>query len=65
MLKQANLANVEAFEILKTRINRFHNILRQSIKEAKQIYYLRNFKMFKHDIKYANNILAVLYYLYV
>ena len=29
MLKQANPANVEAFEILKTRFNRFHNILRQ------------------------------------
>ena len=51
MLKQANPANVEACEILKTRFNRFHNILRQSIKEAKQIYYLRSFEKFKHDIK--------------
>ena len=51
MLKQANLAYVEAFEILKTRFNRFHNILRQSIKEAKQMYYLRSFEKFKHDIK--------------
>ena len=51
MLIQANPANVEAFEILKTRFNRFHNILRQSIKEAKQIYYLRSFEKFKYDIK--------------
>ena len=51
MLKQANPANVEAFERLKTRFNRFHNILRQSIKEAKQIYYLQSFEKFKHDIK--------------
>ena len=50
-LKQVNPANVEAFEILKTRFNRVHNILRQSIKEAKQIYYLRNFEKFKHDTK--------------
>ena len=57
MLKQANPANVEAFEILKTRFNRFHNILRQSIKEAKQIYYLRSFKKFKHDIKQTWSII--------
>ena len=35
MLIQANPVNVEAFDILKTRFNRFHNILRQSIKEEK------------------------------
>ena len=51
MLKQTNPTNVEAFETLKIRFNRFHNILRQSIKEAKQIYYLRSFEKFKHDIK--------------
>ena len=51
MLKQSNPANVEAFEILKAKFNRFHNILRQSIKGAKQIYYLRSFQKFKHDIK--------------
>ena len=59
MLKQANPANVEAFEILKTtRFNRFHNILRQSIKEAKQIYYLQSFEKFKHDIKHTWSIIA-------
>ena len=57
MLKQANPANGEAFEILKTRFNRFHNILRQSIKEAKQIYYLRRFEKFKHDIKQTWSII--------
>ena len=57
MLKQAKPANVEAFEILKTRFNRFHNILRQSIKEAKQIYYLRSFEKFKHDIKQTWSII--------
>ena len=51
MLKQTTLANVAAFETLKIRFNRFHNILRQSIKEAKQVYYLRSFEKFKHDIK--------------
>ena len=57
MLKQANPANVEAFEILKTRFNRFQNILRQSIKEAKQIYYLRSLEKFKHDIKQTWSII--------
>ena len=32
MLKQTHPANVAAFETLKIRFNRFHNILRQSIK---------------------------------
>ena len=59
MLKQANPANVEAFEILKTRFNRFHNILRQSIKEAQHIYYLRSFEKFKHDIKQTWSIISV------
>ena len=57
LLKQANPANVEAFEILKTRFNRFHNILRPSIKEVKQIYYLRSFEKFKHDIKQTWSII--------
>ena len=57
MLKQTNPANVEAFETLKIRFDRFHNILRQSIKEAKQIYYLRSFEKFKHDIKQTWSII--------
>ena len=50
MLKQVNTEDAETFETLKIRFNRFHNILRQSIKEAKQIYYLRSFEKFKHNI---------------
>ena len=57
MLKQTNPANVEAFETLTIRFNRFHNILRQSIKEAKQIYYLRSFEKSKHDIKQTWSII--------
>ena len=57
MLKQTHPANVAAFETLKIRFNRFHNILRQSIKEAKQIYYLRSFEKFKHDIKQTWSII--------
>ena len=57
MLKQTHPANVAAFETLKIRFNRFHNILRQTIKEAKQIYYLRSFEKFKHDIKQTWSII--------
>ena len=35
----------------KIRFNRFDNILRQSIKEAKRIYFVRTFERFKYDIK--------------
>ena len=38
--------------ILKSiKFNRFHNILRQSIKEAKRNYFVRTFERFKYDIK--------------
>ena len=57
MLKQINPANVEAFETLKIKFNRYHNMLRQSIKEVKQIYYLRSFEKFKHDIKQTWSII--------
>ena len=43
--------HVEAFESIKIRFNRFHNILRQSIKEAKRIYFVITFERFKYDIK--------------
>ena len=33
------------------RFNRFRNILRQSIKNAKRTYFQRIFEKFKHDIK--------------
>ena len=57
MLKQTNPPNVAAFETLKRRFNRFHNILRQNTKEAKQIYYLRIFEKFMHDMKQTWSII--------
>ena len=50
-LRQTDTEDVEAFESIKIRFNRFHNILRQSIKEAKRIYFVRTFERFKYDIK--------------
>ena len=41
MLRQTDTEDVEAFESIKIIFNRFHNILRQSIKEAKRIYFVR------------------------
>ena len=43
--------NVETCNQLKIRFNRFRNILRQSIKDAKRLYFQRIFEKFKHDIK--------------
>ena len=37
VLRQTDPEDVEAFESIKIRFNRFHNILRQSIKEEKRI----------------------------
>ena len=51
VLRQTDAEDVEAFESIKIRFNRFHNISRQSIKEAKRIYFLRTFERFKYDIK--------------
>ena len=51
VLRQTDTEDVEAFESIKIRFNRFHNILRQSIKEAKRIYFVRTFERFKYDIK--------------
>ena len=43
--------NVETYNQLKVRFNRFRNILRQSIKDAKRLYFQGIFEKFKHDIK--------------
>ena len=43
--------NVETYNQLKIRFNRFRNILRQSIKDAKRLNFQRIFEKFKHDIK--------------
>ena len=51
VLRQTDTEDVETFESIKIRFNRFHNILRQSIKETKRIYFVRTFERFKYDIK--------------
>ena len=43
--------NVATYYHLKIRFNRFRNILRQSIKDAKPLYFQRIFEKFNHDIK--------------
>ena len=51
VLPQTDTENVEAFESIKIKFNKFHNILRQSTKEVKRIYVVKTFEMFKYDIK--------------
>ena len=51
VLRQTDTEDVEAFESIKIGFSRFHNILRQSIKEAKRIYFVRTFEGIKYDIK--------------
>ena len=43
--------NGETYNLLKIRFNRFRNILRQRIKDAKRLYFQRIFEKFQHDIK--------------
>ena len=50
-LVQTSTKNIDVYEHLKIRFNRFQNILRQSIKDAKKIYFQNIFTKFKHDIK--------------
>ena len=51
-LVQARVAgNGENYNQLKIRFNRFRNILRQSIKDAKRLYFQRIIEIFQHDIK--------------
>ena len=50
-LVQTSTRNIDVYEHLKIRFNRFQNILRQSIKDAKKIYFQNIFTKFKHDIK--------------
>ena len=42
---------LDAYEKLKVRFNRYRNVLKQSIKDAKRIYFQNIFAKFKHDIK--------------
>ena len=48
---QTSKRNVDAYEHLKVRFNRYRNILKHSIKDAKRIYFQNIFAKFKHDIK--------------
>ena len=50
-LVQTSKRNVDAYEHLKVRFNRYRNILKHSIKDAKRIYFQNIFAKFKHDIK--------------
>ena len=51
VLQQTYTDNYERFEQIKVRFNGFRNMLRESIKRAKQTYYNTTFDRFKHDIK--------------
>ena len=50
-LVQTGTRDLDAYEHLKVRFNRYRNILKQSIKDAKRIYFQSIFAKFKHDIK--------------
>ena len=48
---QTSTSNLDVYEHLKVRFNRYRNILKQIIKDAKRIYFQSIFAKFKHDIK--------------
>ena len=48
---QTSIRNFDAYEHLKVRFKGYRNILKQSIKDAKRIYFPEIFEKFKHDIK--------------
>ena len=48
---QTSKRNVDAYEHLKVRFNRYRNILKHSIKDAKRIYFQNIFARFKHKSK--------------
>ena len=50
-LVQTSKRNVDAYEHLKVRFNRYRNILKHSIKDARRVYFQNIFAKFKHDIK--------------
>ena len=45
------MRNFDAYDHLKVGFNRYRNILKQSINDAKRIYFPKIFENFKHDIK--------------
>ena len=50
-LVQTSTRNLDAYKHLKVRFDRYRNILKQSIKNAKRIYFQNIFAKFKRDIK--------------
>ena len=50
-LVQTSTRNLDAYKHLKVRFDRYRNILKQTIKDAKRIYFQNIFAKFKHDIK--------------
>ena len=54
---KAQLITQGSDSVMDTIQKLFYNILWQSIKEANQIYYLRSFEKFKHDIKQTWSII--------
>ena len=50
-LLRAKISNSESYAILKAEFKAYQSSLRRSIKEAKRLYYIKVFNMYKNDIK--------------
>ena len=48
---QASITNLDVYDTLKTNFNTYKNILRQSIREAKKLYYNKTFLLYKNNIE--------------
>ena len=50
-LLKAKISNSESYATLKAEFKAYQSSLRRSIKEAKRLYYIKVFNMYKNDIK--------------
>ena len=50
-LLRAKISNSESYATLKAEFKAYQSSLRRSIKEAKRLYYIKVFNMYKNDIK--------------
>ena len=50
-LLRAKISNSESYAILKAEFKAYQSSLRRSIKEAKRLYYIKVFNMYKNNIK--------------
>ena len=50
-LLRAKISNSERYATLKAEFEAYQSSLRRSIKEAKRLYYIKVFNMYKNDIK--------------